>query len=70
MRKRESWIDVCKGIAIILVVIGHIESVYRIDMSALIVVHDFVYSFHMPLFLLISGYLSKRAIEKQDAKMS
>lgn len=46
---RIQWIDTCKGIGILLVVIGHtmIENKYRGP----------IYSFHMPLFFFISGYL-------------
>lgn len=28
IKKRETWIDICKGIAIILVVIGHVAMSY------------------------------------------
>jgi acyltransferase len=46
---RIQWIDTCKGIGIFLVVIGHtmIQNNYR----------GVIYSFHMPLFFFISGYL-------------
>lgn len=46
---RNSFIDVAKGIGIILVIIGHAgipEGVHRV-----------IYSFHMALFFIISGYL-------------
>lgn len=46
---RIHWIDVLKGIGIFLVIMGHTfkeNSVFY-----------WVYSFHMPLFFLISGYL-------------
>jgi acyltransferase len=46
--KRIKWIDTCKGIGIILVIIGHtpIDPVAR----------GIIYAFHMPLFFFISGY--------------
>jgi acyltransferase len=47
--KRLRWIDVLKGIAIILVIVGHL-SIY--DELTL-----YIFSFHMPLFFFISGYL-------------
>lgn len=47
---RYNWIDSLKGMAIILVVIGHLNGVS----SGL---NQYIYSFHMPLFFFISGYL-------------
>ncbi|MFD2442509.1 acyltransferase family protein [Bacillus sp. CGMCC 1.16607] len=46
---RTEWLDVAKGIAIMLVVIGHSAS---FDVSP-------IYWFHMPAFFMISGYLFK-----------
>lgn len=46
--KRVEWIDVTKGIGIICVILGHL-GVEKIDRV--------VYTFHMPLFFIISGYL-------------
>lgn len=48
MKNRNETIDRVKGIAIILMVIGHVIS------SGF--VHDFIYLFHMPVFLMIAGY--------------
>ncbi len=48
--KRNPYIDFLKGLAIISVVIGHC---WTIDRS----LFNFIYSFHMPLFFCISGYL-------------
>ena len=45
-----AYIDVAKGIGIILVVLGH---TYGIPAELL----DIIYSFHMPLFFIISGYV-------------
>ena len=50
--KREIWVDYAKGIGIILVVIGHLGV-----MPTNIV--NIVYTFHMPLFFFLSGYLAK-----------
>ncbi len=47
---RISWLDVLKGICILFVIIGHIVS-----KNSLICI--FIYSFHIPLFFVISGYL-------------
>ena len=49
-RKRLLWLDVAKGMAIILVVLGH---------SALPpVLNRLIFAFHMPFFFLASGYSS------------
>lgn len=45
---RNSAIDILKGIGIILVVIGH--------SGCPIIIREFIYSFHMPLFFIASGY--------------
>ncbi|SDM69586.1 acyltransferase family protein [Bacillus sp. OK048] len=46
--KRIKWIDTCKGIGIILVIVGHTP----IDPTA----RSIIYAFHMPLFFFFSGY--------------
>lgn len=59
MEARLDYIDRAKGILIILVVIGHIwQSGY---------IFDFIYSFHMPAFFVISGMLMRytRSYEKK-----
>lgn len=48
---RLEWIDVARGAGIIAVVIGHVWTRGP--------VRDAVYSFHMPLFFLLSGLLSR-----------
>ena len=54
MSERKRWIDICRGIAIVLVVMGHIGNAYNGNLRIL---HDVIYFFHMPLFMFISGYL-------------
>ena len=57
--KRIEWIDVGKGIAIILTMIGHYipyGSQFR----------NFIFSFHMPLFFILSGYTFKFSDNKKD----
>ena len=52
-RNRNNWLDIAKGIAIILMVMGH-TTIPR-------VAFDFIYSFHMPLFFIASGFTSNYA---------
>lgn len=46
---RIKWLDILKGLLIILVILGHSNMNYSIV--------KIIYSFHMPLFFMISGYL-------------
>ena len=46
--KRDASIDICKGIGIMLMVLGH----SGIPQGGF----DFIYMFHMPLFFFVSGY--------------
>jgi acyltransferase len=47
---RQDWIDSLKGMAIILVIVGHLNTLSS-------ELNQYIYSFHMPLFFFISGYL-------------
>lgn len=47
MRTRDVSIDVLKGIGILFMLSAHSLGGY---------VHSFAYSFHMPLFFIVSGY--------------
>lgn len=49
---RDSVLSICKGIAIILMVIGHAEAPELIT--------NFIYTFHMPLFFMAAGYFFSR----------
>lgn len=58
-------VDVMKGIAIILVVLGHVlawfydDFLERFDTMPYnaIVLWKYIYSFHMPLFMFVSGFV-------------
>ena len=52
------WIDCAKGMVMLLVIVGHsnIPSILR----------GAIYSFHMPLFFLLSGYTTKCSETKQQ----
>lgn len=62
-KERNTYIDVVKAITIILVVFGHCiqygsgEAFFSSEAYFDNKVFIFIYSFHMPLFMLISGYL-------------
>ena len=51
-KKRIDWLDIAKGIVIICTIIGHSVGKDRIIV--------FIFSFHMPLFFILSGYTIKK----------
>ena len=63
------WADITKGIAIILVIMGH-------SFASTGNICKFIFLFHMPLFFLISGYFfnfskyynNLKALIKKSAK--
>ncbi|WP_291653745.1 acyltransferase family protein [Clostridium sp.] len=59
LKKRNYLLDNLKVILIFFVVFGHVIEYYIKDNSTLRIVYIFIYIFHMPLFIFISGYLSK-----------
>ncbi|MDR1810350.1 MAG: acyltransferase family protein [Prevotella sp.] len=67
-------IDQLKGFAIILVVIGHIIFLSDIsffentDATGTIIPRVFIYTFHMPLFFMLSGLLADRMSKKSFIK--
>ena len=58
MKKRYNELDLMKGIGIILVYLGHSFNLKGLEnLSLFSYIHSTIYSFHMPLFFLISGFL-------------
>lgn len=57
MSKRIEYLDIAKGIGILLVVLGHND----FEVISLFV-QRLIYSFHMPLFFFLSGYFLNTAI--------
>lgn len=49
---RDATFDIMKGIGILLMLVGHWPGLPHWA-------HQFIYSFHMPLFFLVAGYFSK-----------
>ena len=73
-KKRSPYLDIIKAILIILVIIGH--SIQYGSGSTYLekqlffnnYLFKFIYSFHMPLFIMISGYLSYNSLNKNSLK--
>lgn len=47
--RRIEWIDLARGVAIILVVLAHVPIPHTLK--------SYIYSFHLPLFFVLSGFL-------------
>ncbi len=65
MGKRIVWLDIAKLVAIYFVVLGHaLQYLHTGTDPHYNYMWLFVYSFHMPLFMLISGYFSYSILRK------
>ena len=56
---RIEYIDIAKGIGIILVVAGHVVFNDRYPMPDASIIANFLFSFHMPLFFVLAGLCIK-----------
>ncbi|MCD7036177.1 acyltransferase family protein [Metabacillus sp. GX 13764] len=59
MKERDAYFDNAKFLLILLVVFGHLVRSFIEDSPELMQVYKLIYTFHMPAFILISGYFSK-----------
>ena len=58
---RDLTIDSLKGFLILLVIFGHLlGSLKCLENKECQAIWNFIYTFHMPLFVLISGYFSNK----------
>lgn len=60
-KERLGYVDFCRGVAIILVVMGHMIQFNGIHSSN--PVFEVIYTFHMPLFFAISGYITHKVTQ-------
>jgi len=70
---RADWIDYAKGLGIILVVYSHvsrgvINAGVHVPLPELMLLDSVLYTFHMPLFFLLSGLLFQSSFEKRGAR--
>lgn len=61
-KQREEYIDLVRGIGIVLMILGHIPLSARYD--------HFIHAFHMPMFFLISGYFFKKPSTVSDVHIA
>lgn len=71
---RQTWIDVARAVALVFVVVGHTErGLVAAGAMPGAAAEDFdriVYSFHVPLFFLISGLLFAQSIRRRPFLLS
>lgn len=70
MNTRIGWIDIAKGVGIILVVFGHVLVGMRAaglgsENPWMINSQNIVYSFHMPLFFFLAGLNVDRSLQNR-----
>lgn len=66
MKERIYHFDNIRAILIFLVVCGHVTQLYVNDNLVIKAIHIFIYMFHMPLFVFVSGYFSKNYDKCRD----
>lgn len=63
LNSRMLWPDVLKSLAVFLVILGHVSSTYDSQgYSSPFAL--WIYSFHMPLFMMLSGMFFKYSLKK------
>ncbi|MFJ9538485.1 acyltransferase family protein [Streptomyces sp. NPDC101225] len=66
--RRDAYFDNAKYLAIVLVAMGHAWEPLRDGSRTVTALYTFVYAFHMPAFIVISGYFS-RTFDARPAKI-
>lgn len=61
--KREAYFDNAKWILMFLVVFGHVIQPFK-DQHVYSVLYQWVYTFHMPAFIIVSGYFAQAKLNK------
>ena len=70
-RERSSKWDILKFVMIFLVVLGHAADYYTADTESMKALFFFIYTFHMPVFIFVSGLFAKRTVnEKRKDKIA
>lgn len=68
---REDTIDCIRGIAIFLVILGHVLQCFSCNSDQYLTnkIYLNIYSFHMPLFMFISGVVYKKSLISGHANL-
>ena len=67
MKERVSYFDNLKFLLIFLVFLGHFISPLKGDVPYVSWLYGFIYLFHMPIFIFVTGYFSKSLVK--DGKL-
>lgn len=67
--QRYTYVDIMKGIAILIVVLGHILGAFYTNRNLVLpldyrLLYITIYSFHMPVFFVISGFFADKWVER------
>lgn len=65
MKQRDPFFDNAKFLLIILVVLGHMLSIGNSNYKLNLATTEWIFSFHMPLFVFISGFFTKITDKKK-----
>lgn len=61
MKERLIWLDSIKGWLILIVILGHAIQYCLLESHATNYWWNLIYSFHMPAFMAVSGFVNYRA---------
>lgn len=67
VKQRYTYFDSLKFVLIVCVVLGHFLGIDK-NNAVNVVIYNFLYSFHMPLFVFISGFFSKESYKSKSWK--
>ena len=62
--KRTLYLDAIKALAIFLVLLGHCCFYFDKNLESSCYIHSTIYMFHMPLFMLLSGFFAESSFKK------
>ena len=60
-RPRLQWVDILKGMAMLLVIVGHTAPFGSFT-------RNMIFSFHMPIFFILSGFCSHRVSSRNELR--
>lgn len=60
VKNRNIYIDVLKGLAVLAVLLGHAIQRGLVINYTENIIFKIIYTFHMPLFMFLSGYVLKK----------
>lgn len=66
-KERDYWFDNAKAILITAVVVGHLANgIFSTSTPWVVALQKYIYIFHMPVFMIISGRFAKKRIDRGD----